>query len=310
MHFFYDAQSKPAMVEFNGAVYSYVHNLQGDIVGIVDSAGSLVVEYKYDAWGKSIAIYGALASTLGELNPFRYRCYSYDEETTLYYNATRYYNPAIGRMLSPDLYSTALESLDVLADKNYFAYTDNNPLMRVDADGLFWDTLLDIVSVVGSVVDVISNPADPIAWVSLAADVVSLAVPGVTGGGHVVRAITKSDDVVDAAKQVYRAADKASDIRKATGSYEILYKSGKNYVGKGGFKRMITSASRPRMYNGVADEVVSATWKRAKNTREAFIDEYLKQRQRGVLSSNINANTYNRIWSPGRKYYYQDYGRY
>ena len=47
MHFFYDAQSKPAMVEFNGAVYSYVHNLHGDIVGIVDSAGSLVVEYKY-----------------------------------------------------------------------------------------------------------------------------------------------------------------------------------------------------------------------------------------------------------------------
>lgn len=52
MHFFYDAQGRPAMVEFNGALYSYVHNLQGDIVGIVDSAGSLVVEYKYDAWGK------------------------------------------------------------------------------------------------------------------------------------------------------------------------------------------------------------------------------------------------------------------
>ena len=44
---FYDAQSGPAMVDFNGALYSYVHNLQGDIVGIVDSAGSLVVEYKY-----------------------------------------------------------------------------------------------------------------------------------------------------------------------------------------------------------------------------------------------------------------------
>ena len=51
LHFFYDAQSRPAMVEFNGTFYSYVHNLQGDIVGIVDSAGNLVVEYKYDAWG-------------------------------------------------------------------------------------------------------------------------------------------------------------------------------------------------------------------------------------------------------------------
>ena len=27
MHFFYDAQSRPAMVEFNGTFYSYVHNL-------------------------------------------------------------------------------------------------------------------------------------------------------------------------------------------------------------------------------------------------------------------------------------------
>ena len=49
MHFFYDGLGQPAMVNFNGTLYSYVHNLQGDIVGIVDNAGSLAVEYKYDA---------------------------------------------------------------------------------------------------------------------------------------------------------------------------------------------------------------------------------------------------------------------
>ena len=32
LHFFYDAQSRPAMVKWNGVMYSYVHNLQGDIV--------------------------------------------------------------------------------------------------------------------------------------------------------------------------------------------------------------------------------------------------------------------------------------
>ena len=31
MHFYYDAQSRPAMVNFNGAYYMYLHNLQGDI---------------------------------------------------------------------------------------------------------------------------------------------------------------------------------------------------------------------------------------------------------------------------------------
>jgi len=54
MHFFYDAQSRPAMVEFNGAFYTYVHNLQGDIIGIVDNVGTIVVEYGYDAWGNPL----------------------------------------------------------------------------------------------------------------------------------------------------------------------------------------------------------------------------------------------------------------
>ena len=44
MHFFYDNKKRPAIVEFNGTLYSYIDNLQGDIVGIVDSNGSLVVE--------------------------------------------------------------------------------------------------------------------------------------------------------------------------------------------------------------------------------------------------------------------------
>ena len=65
------------MVEFNGALYSYVHNLQGDIVGILDNAGSLVVEYKYDAWGKPTLVRTLTTAyeALAELNPFRYRGY-------------------------------------------------------------------------------------------------------------------------------------------------------------------------------------------------------------------------------------------
>ena len=55
LHFYYDAQNRPAVVEYNWVPYAYVHNLQGDIIAIVDSAGTKVVEYKYDAWGKPIA---------------------------------------------------------------------------------------------------------------------------------------------------------------------------------------------------------------------------------------------------------------
>ena len=85
LHFFYDAQSRTVKVDFNGTMYTYVHNLQGDIVGILDSTGALVVEYRYDAWGKAISVDGTLKTTLGAVNPFRYRGYVYDEETELYY---------------------------------------------------------------------------------------------------------------------------------------------------------------------------------------------------------------------------------
>lgn len=47
MHFFYDAASKPAMVEYNGTRYGYVYNLQGDVIALIDQSGNQVVRYTY-----------------------------------------------------------------------------------------------------------------------------------------------------------------------------------------------------------------------------------------------------------------------
>ena len=80
MHFFYDAQGRPAKVRYNGTIYSYIHNLQGDIAGLLDGSGNVVVEYKYDAWGFLLSRTGSMAADLGKQNPFRYRGYIYDEE--------------------------------------------------------------------------------------------------------------------------------------------------------------------------------------------------------------------------------------
>ena len=102
LHFFYDAQNRPAMVVYNGTAYAYVKSLQGDIVAILDEAGAVVVSYVYDAWGTPIDKSGTLAETLGTLNPFRYRGYVYEEETGLYYLRSRYYNPNLGRFVNAD----------------------------------------------------------------------------------------------------------------------------------------------------------------------------------------------------------------
>ena len=132
MHFFYDAQGRPAKVRHNGTIYSYILNLQGDIVGIIDTNGNVVVEYKYDAWGKALFTTGTLAGTLGALNPLRYRGYIYDEETGLYYLRSRYYNPLVGRFVSAD---------ELLGEKlltvNVFSYCWNRPITKADKSGKF-----------------------------------------------------------------------------------------------------------------------------------------------------------------------------
>ena len=69
LYFLYDAQSRPEKVSCNGVLYTYVHNLQGDIVALLDNSGALVVEYKYDVWGRLLSITGSLKTTLGLLNP-------------------------------------------------------------------------------------------------------------------------------------------------------------------------------------------------------------------------------------------------
>lgn len=134
MHFFYDAQSRPAKVSFNGVIYTYIHNMQGDIVGLLDNAGNLVVEYKYDAWGRLLSTAGTMSDTLGKRNPFRYRGYVYDEESGLYYLQSRYYSPELTRFLSPDK-DNILEDNDSPLATNLYIYCFNCPTSMIDEDG-------------------------------------------------------------------------------------------------------------------------------------------------------------------------------
>ena len=126
LHFFYDAQNRPAVVVYNGTAYAYVKSLQGDIVAILDENGNAVVSYGYDAWGAPLWCTGELAETLGKVQPFRYRGYVFDEETGLYYLRSRYYNPRWGRFVNAD---------GAIIQKNLFAYCSNGPIVGYDPSG-------------------------------------------------------------------------------------------------------------------------------------------------------------------------------
>jgi len=128
----YDESGSPVGFTYNGAEYYYLKNLQGDITGIADANGAVVVEYSYDVWGKLLSVTGTLANTIGQINPLRYRGYYYDAETGLYYVSSRYYDPEVGRFINADGYVSTGQG--VLAN-NMFAYCGNNPVNRVDYEG-------------------------------------------------------------------------------------------------------------------------------------------------------------------------------
>ena len=119
------------MVVYNGMPFSYVKNLQGDIVAILNTAGNVVVSYVYDAWGHPISCSGTMASTLGKINPFRYRGYVYDEETRFYYLRSRYYNPNCCRFLNAD----AMIGKPRFFAYNSYGYCYNNCVTYNDIDG-------------------------------------------------------------------------------------------------------------------------------------------------------------------------------
>ena len=132
LNFAYDASGSPMAVVYNGAVYYYITNLQGDVVAILDSAKNAVVEYTYDAWGRILTTSGSMATTLGVHNPLRYRGYVYDSETQLYYLQSRYYDPQLGRFINADAFASTGQGL---LGNNMFAYCNNNPVLFADATG-------------------------------------------------------------------------------------------------------------------------------------------------------------------------------
>ncbi len=160
--------NRSAVVVYNGTAYAYVKNLQGDIIAILDQSGNVVVQYAYDAWGRPISCSGSMASTLGVINPFRYRGYVYDQETGVFYLHNRYYTPMHCRFVNAY----------VLIEENTYAYCKNNPCMYCDHTGCKpTTTLLHTISSSSSqprptVFDINStvaprylNPANVFGWI-------------------------------------------------------------------------------------------------------------------------------------------------
>ena len=211
--FVYDESNQPLAMKYNGKVYYYVLNAQGDVVRIVDGSRNVVASYSYDPWGKLLSSSGTLAN----VNPLRYRGYYYDSETGFYYLQSRYYDPEIGRFINADSYAST--DATGLLSTNMFAYCENNPVMRVDPTGeLFWD-ILDVFMAALSWDDFLESPSlVNLGWAAL--DTLAL-LPGVPSSGYarrgveVVSSISHANKAKDVAKVGWKVGDDISKLTRA-----------------------------------------------------------------------------------------------
>ena len=103
-----------------GAAYYHADGL-GSIVAMTDQAGNVVQTRQYDAWGNP---------EQGAGQPgYAFTGREWDPETGLYYYRARYYDPKIGRFVSED-------PIRFWGALNFFAYVNNNPVVRIDPSGL------------------------------------------------------------------------------------------------------------------------------------------------------------------------------
>ena len=223
VQFVYDAEGKPFLLRLNGKTdYFYLYNGLGDVVGLIDSSNKVVVRYQYNSWGKVTSSEDTSGVSLATLNPFCYRKYVYDPETGLYCLGSRYYDPEVGRFVNADDTDVIFAKPQELYHKNLYVYCDNNPVVRRDIQGYFWETLFDIVSLGTSVVEVCVNPGDPWNWAGLIGDAIDL-IPFVTGAGEATRAVKTANKVADkttAVIKIQKAVDFTPESAKIVKSLD------------------------------------------------------------------------------------------
>ena len=148
--------------KLNNNSYYYKKNLQGDIIGIYNSDLQLIAKYAYDAWGNhkisylegsnfvdfnNESSYTNISNNnlyIALKNPFRYRSYYFDQETSLYYLNSRYYDPRTGRFINVDEIEILENTNNFANGLNLYAYCLNNPVNDIDSEGnlSWWQKLL------------------------------------------------------------------------------------------------------------------------------------------------------------------------
>ena len=115
---------QPLLMQRDGVTYVYLRDAMNSVTALVNGDGEVVNTYRYDAFGR------LLDAVEGVDNPFGFHSAWRDPETGLYYMKRRYYDPELGRFISPDPYG-------IFKGLNVYVYAKNNPMSFFDPEGTF-----------------------------------------------------------------------------------------------------------------------------------------------------------------------------
>ncbi|MFC5771125.1 RHS repeat-associated core domain-containing protein, partial [Thauera sinica] len=94
-----------------------------------NQAGQVVWRWESDAFGSTAANEDPAGTGTSTTVNLRFPGQYFDKESGLFYNLNRYYDPTIGRYISPD-------PIGLAGGLNSFGYASQNPLSFTDPDGL------------------------------------------------------------------------------------------------------------------------------------------------------------------------------
>ena len=121
--------------ELNRKSIYYEKNMQGDVIGLIDSTGAKIASYAYDAWGNVVDTVCYEKNEIPyALNHITYRGYYFDNESGFYYLQSRYYDAEVGRFINADdvKYIGANENR---WSYNLHMYCEGNPIIGNDETG-------------------------------------------------------------------------------------------------------------------------------------------------------------------------------